>query len=165
MPSFGKRTPFGEQHLKPFEAVYAPGVEDAAVGACLQANPHPSFHPENRTEGEYSFNAEEIDLSADAKKAEENQDTDEQLIKSRWRCFTRDWIADHKSDSLDIAWLKDSDSVDAANLPEPEVLAGEAMSELVQALGELDGLMRELGAGEKADVQKSLIGEMFGDVQ
>ena len=165
MPSFGKRTPFGEQHLKPFEAVYAPGVEDAAVGACLQANPHPSFHPENRTEGEYSFNTEEIDLSADAKKAEENQDTDEQLIKSRWRCFTRDWIADHKSDSLDIAWLKDSDSVDAANLPEPEVLAGEAMSELVQALGELDGLMRELGAGEKADVQKSLIGEMFGDVQ
>ena len=55
--------------------------------------------------------------------------------------------------------------MDAANLPEPEVLAGEAMSELVQALGELDGLMRELGAGEKADVQKSLIGEMFGDVQ
>ncbi|WP_297770735.1 N-6 DNA methylase [uncultured Alcanivorax sp.] len=158
MPSFGKRTPFGEQHLKPFEAVYAP---DDSVGACLQAITHPS----NRTEGEYSFNAEEIDLSADAKKAEENQDADEQLIKSRWRCFTREWIADHKSDSLDIAWLKDSDSVDAANLPEPEVLAGEAMGELVQALGELDGLMRELGAGEKADVQKSLIGEMFGDVQ
>ena len=164
MPSFGKRTPFGEQHLKPFEAVYAPGVEDAAVGACLQANPHPSFHPENRTEGEYSFNAEEIDLSADAKKAEENQDADEQLIKSRWRCFTREWIADHKSDSLDIAWLKDSDSVDAANLPEPSVLAGEAMGELVQALGELDGLMRELGAGEEADGARFLLSEVMGEV-
>ena len=164
MPSFGKRTPFGEQHLKPFEAVYAPGVEDAAVGACLQANPHPSFHPENRTEGEYSFNAEDIDLSADAKKAEENQDADEQLIKSRWRCFTRDWIADHKGDSLDIAWLKDSDSVDAANLPEPDVLAGEAMSELVQALGELDGLMRELGAGEEADGARVLLSEVMGEV-
>ena len=129
----------------------------------MQANPHPSFHPENRTEGEYSFNAEEIDLSADAKKAEENQDADEQLIKSRWRCFTRDWIADHKGDSLDIAWLKDSDSVDAANLPEPDVLAGEAMSELVQALGELDGLMRELGAGEEADGARVLLKEVLGE--
>jgi len=167
MPSFGKRTPFGEQHLKPFEAVYAPDTAtkgESPVGACLQANPHPSFHPSNRTEGEYSFNAEEIDLSADAKKAEENQDTDEQLIKSRWRCFTRDWIADHKGDSLDIAWLKDSDSVDAANLPEPEVLAGEAMSELVQALGELDGLMRELGAEDELVAQKILVSEFIGEV-
>jgi len=98
------------------------------------------------------------------KKAEENQDTDEQLIKSRWRCFTRDWIADHKGDSLDIAWLKDSDSVDAANLPEPEVLAGEAMSELVQALGELDGLMRELGAEDELVAQKILVSEFIGEV-
>lgn len=173
MPSFGKRTPFGEQHLKPFESVFAPlapagrgaggegGAAQAAVGACPQA----ILHPENRTEGEYSFNAEEIDLSADAKKAEENQDADEQLIKSRWRCFTRDWIADHKGDSLDIAWLKDSDSVDAANLPEPEVLAGEAMSELVQALGELDGLMRELGAGEEADSARVLLSEVMGEAE
>ena len=159
MPSFGKRTPFGEQHLKPFEQVYAPGMDDAAVGACLQA----ILHPDNRTEGEYSFNAEDIDLSADAKKAEENQDADEQLIKSRWRCFTREWIADHKGDSLDIAWLKDSDSVDAANLPEPEVLAGEAMSELVQALGELDGLMRELGAEDEADDQSLLLKQFLGE--
>ncbi|MBQ26205.1 N-6 DNA methylase [Alcanivorax sp.] len=158
MPSFGKRTPFGEQHLKPFEQVYAPGMDDAAVGACLQA----ILHPDNRTEGEYSFNAEEIDLSEDAKQTDENQGVDDQLVHSRWRCFTREWIADHKGDSLDIAWLKDSDSVDAANLPEPEVLAGEAMGELVQALGELDGLMRELGAGEEADGQKLLVAECFG---
>ncbi len=170
MPSFGKRNPFGEQHLKPFEAVFSPlsppgrgaggeGAAQAAVGACPQA----ILHPDNRTEGEYSFNAEDIDLSADAKKAEENQDADEQLIKSRWRCFTREWIADHKGDSLDIAWLKDSDSVDAANLPEPEVLAGEAMSELVQALGELDGLMRELGAEDEADDQSLLLKQFLGE--
>ena len=151
MPSFGKRTPFGEQHLKPFEQVYAPGLADAAVGACPQAILHPSLHPEKRAEGEYSFNAEDITLSEDAKQTDENQGVDDRLAYSRWRCFTRDWIADHKGDSLDIAWLKDSDSVDAANLPVPEVLAGEAMSELVQALGELDGLMRELGAEEAAD--------------
>ena len=162
MPSFGKRTPFGEQHLKPFEAVYAP--DNAAngeppVGACLQAISHPS----DRKEGEYSFNADQITLSEDVKQTDENQGVDDRLAHSRWRCFTREWIADHKGDSLDIAWLKDSDSVDAANLPEPEVLAGEAMSELVQALGELDGLMRELGAGEEADGQRAMLNELLGE--
>jgi len=138
MPSFGKRTPFGEQHLKPFEAVYAPGD---SVGACPQA----ILHPENRTEGEYSFNADQITLSEDAKQTGENLGVDDRLAHSRWRCFTRDWIADHKGDSLDIAWLKDSDSVDAANLPEPEVLAGEAMGELKGAVAELEALIGELG--------------------
>lgn len=140
MPSFGKRTPFGEQHLKPFEAVYAPDVNDAAVGACPQA----ILHPENRTEGEYSFNADQISLSEGAKHTDENQGIDDRLAHSRWRCFTREWIADHKGDSLDIAWLKDSDIVDAANLPEPEVLAGEAMSELKGAMTELEALIGEL---------------------
>ena len=160
MPSFGKRTPFGEQHLKPFEQVYAPGATkgEPPVGACLQAICHPS----DRTEGEYSFNAEDITLSYDAKHTDENQGVDDRLAHSRWRCFSRDWIANHKGDSLDIAWLKDSDSVDAANLPEPEILAGEAMSELVQALGELDGLMRELGAEEEADVQRTILSEFMG---
>lgn len=41
--------------------------------------------------------------------------------------------------------LKDKDSIDADSLPEPDVLAAEAMGELVQALSELDALMRELG--------------------
>lgn len=52
--------------------------------------------------------------------------------------------------------------MDAANLPEPEVLAGEAMGELVQALGELDGLMRELGAEEEADGHRTLLSEVLG---
>ena len=146
MPNFGKRTPFGEQHLKPFEAVYGKKADGTS----------------KRKEGEWSFNADKIDLSKDLKTADENKDADEQLIKSRWRCFSRKWIAEHKSDSLDISWLKDNDSVDAANLPEPSVLAGEAMSELVQALGELDGLMRELGAGDEADAQRTLLGGALG---
>ncbi|MDC9603256.1 SAM-dependent methyltransferase, partial [Pseudoalteromonas sp. GABNS16G] len=78
-------------------------------------------------------------------------------VHSRWRCFSREWIAENKGDSLDISWLKDSDSVDAANLPEPRVLAGEAMGELVQALGALDALIRELGAEEEADAQQVLL--------
>ncbi|MEZ5505003.1 MAG: hypothetical protein R3F38_03075 [Gammaproteobacteria bacterium] len=51
-----------------------------------------------------------------------------------------------KGDSLDIAWIKDEDSVDAASLPEPDALAAEAMSELTEALRELNGLMLALGA-------------------
>lgn len=45
------------------------------------------------------------------------------------------------------------------------MLASEAMSELVQALGELDALMRELGAGEEADAQRQLLNEVFGEVK
>jgi len=146
MPSFGKRTPFSDQHLKPFEAVYG----DSPNG------------DSERKEGEYSFHSEDIELP---EHSDENEGIDPRLAHSRWRSFSRQWIAEHKGDSLDISWLKDSDSVDAANLPEPSVLAGEAMGELVQALGELDALMRELGAGEEADRARVLLGEVMGEVK
>ncbi|MBD8158229.1 N-6 DNA methylase [Pantoea agglomerans] len=145
MPSFGKRTPFGEQHLKPFEAVYG----DDANGQST------------RSEGEWSFNAAELDAPDNA----ENQHVDDRMAISRWRTFSREWIRDVKGDSLDISWLKDNNSVDAANLPEPSVLAAEAMGELVQALGELDALMRELGASDEADAQKTLLNEMLCGVK
>ncbi|MET4026814.1 type I restriction enzyme M protein [Marinobacter sp. MBR-99] len=143
MPSFGKRTPFGDQHLKPFEDVY--GESPNGDG--------------ERKEGEYSFHSEDIELP---EHSDENEGVDPRLAHSRWRGFSRQWIAEHKGDSLDISWLKDSDSVDAANLPEPSVLAGEAMGELVQALGELDVLMRELGAEEEADGARVLLDDYFG---
>lgn len=146
MTSFGKRTPFGDQHLKPFETVYG---ED----------PNGQSH---REEGEYSYHAEKIELPEES---DENEGIDPRLAHSRWRAFSRQWIVEHKGDSLDISWLKDSDSVDAANLPEPGVLAGEAMGELVQALGELDALMRELGAEEEADGARVLLGEVMGEIK
>ncbi|NDL65068.1 N-6 DNA methylase [Acerihabitans arboris] len=145
MPSFGKRTPFTEQHLAPFEKVYGD-------------DPH-GLSP--RTEGEWSFNAEEAEIAD----AEENKNTDRHQATSRWRKFSREWIRTAKSDSLDISWLKDKDSIDADNLPEPDVLAAEAMTELVQALGDLDALMRELGAGDEADAQRTLLNEAFGEVK
>ncbi|EMP54579.1 N-6 DNA methylase [Marinobacter santoriniensis NKSG1] len=144
MPSFGKRTPFGDAHLKPFEDVYG-------------ENPNGDSE---RKEGEYSFHSDAIDLP---EHSDENEGVDPRLAHSRWRSFSRQWIAEHKGDSLDISWLKDSDSVDAANLPEPSVLAGEAMGELVQALGELDALIRELGAEEEADGARVLLGEVMGE--
>ncbi len=57
MPRFGKRTPFTEQYLQPFETVYG---ED----------PH-GLSP--RAEGEWSFNAEETEVAD----SEENKNTDQ----------------------------------------------------------------------------------------
>lgn len=62
----------------------------------------------------------------------------------RFRRFTRPQIA-QRGDSLDIAWLKDDSSTDAQDLPEPAVLAEEAMGELEAALDELRGILQELG--------------------
>lgn len=81
--------------------------------------------------------------------------------EGRFRCFTRTQIAE-RGDSLDISWLKDADSVDANNLPAPEVLAAEAMAELSEAFRELDALMLALGAGDEALAQKRLLAEVMG---
>jgi len=146
MPSFGKRTPFSEEYLKPFETVYG----DSPNG------------DSERKEGEYSFHSEEIELP---EHSDENEGIDPRLAYSRWRSFSRQWIAEHKGDSLDISWLKDSDSVEATNIREPSVLAGEAMGELVQALREMDSLMRELGSVEEADGARVVLQEFLGEVK
>ena len=52
--------------------------------------------------------------------------------------------------------------MDAASLPEPDVLAAEAMSELTEALRELNELMQALGAGDQAQVQTELLAEVLG---
>ncbi|MCF6211331.1 MAG: type I restriction-modification system subunit M [Gammaproteobacteria bacterium] len=144
MPNFGKRTPFGEQHLKPFEKLFgrkADGTSrrkegDAQGGANVAGG---------RTPGATSTRTHESPIE-----------------EFRWRVFSRQWIQEQKADSLDISWIKDEDSVDAANLPEPDVLAAEAMGELSEALRELDGLMQALGAGDQAQVQRGLLADVLG---
>jgi type I restriction enzyme M protein len=69
------------------------------------------------------------------------KDTGEQ---GRFRKFTREEIAT-RGDSLDIAWLKDDSDTSADELPEPAVLAQEAMGELEAAIEELRGILEELG--------------------
>lgn len=133
MPSFGKRTPFGPDHLKPFEKVYGD-------------DPH--AFSETRKEGEWSF-----PIVGNDEQTEEN---------SRWRSFTREWIREEKNDDLNISWIKDKDSLDATSLPEPDMLAGEAMSELTEALRELDGLLEALGCRDEADAQKIVLRDVLG---
>ncbi|MEQ1741725.1 MAG: N-6 DNA methylase [Candidatus Nitrotoga sp.] len=81
-----------------------------------------------------------------AKALAKRKDTGEQ---GRFRKFTREQIA-ARGDSLDIAWLKDDSDTSADELPEPAVLAQEAMGELEAALDELRGILEELGEEESA---------------
>ncbi len=122
MPNFGKRTPFGPSHLKPFEDAYG---EDA---------------------------------NGNSPRAENVEGIGE---LSRFRVFTREQIKE-RGDSLDISWLKDAASLDPNNLPMPEILAGEAMAELTEALHLLEELMTALGAGDEVTSQKRLMAEMMG---
>ncbi|RKH58871.1 class I SAM-dependent DNA methyltransferase [Corallococcus llansteffanensis] len=64
--------------------------------------------------------------------------------EGRFRKFTREWIAE-RGESLDIAWLKDESDGASDELPEPAVLAREAMTELEVAFDELRGILAELG--------------------
>lgn len=137
MPSFGKRTPFGNASLGFTDECFG---QDPHLGAFEKVYGDDPNGQSPRQEGEYSFNAEQVEVAA----TDENQGVDERLAHSRWRKFSRDWIREHKGDSLDISWLKDKDSVDAANLPEPDVLVREAKEELEAALGELDALLKAL---------------------
>lgn len=70
--------------------------------------------------------------------------------EGRFRYFNREEIA-ARGDSLDISWLKDDSDTAAGELPEPELLAQEAISELEGALDELRGILEELGV-EAEDV-------------
>jgi type I restriction enzyme M protein len=68
--------------------------------------------------------------------------------EGRWQCFSREEIA-ARGESLDLAWLKDDSTEDGANLPEPVVLAQEAMVELEGALENLRAILAELGEVEE----------------
>ncbi|MEQ9668143.1 N-6 DNA methylase [Coleofasciculus sp. G2-EDA-02] len=64
--------------------------------------------------------------------------------EGRFRRFSRDWIAE-RDENLDISWLKDEREEENGELPEPAILAQEAISELEAAIAELQGIVQELG--------------------
>jgi len=141
MQTFGKRSPFTEKYLESFVNAYG----DDANGQGANSG-------KGRTEGVYNI------LGCTTKV---DGDTEQTLEECRWRKFSRQYIKD-KGDSLDITWLKDNSITDAANLPEPDVLATEAMTELTEALREMNQLMTELGATDQAEGQVALLAEEFG---
>lgn len=77
-------------------------------------------------------------------KAYESKTRKDEGEEGRFRCFSSEYIAQHNY-SLDISWLKDDSLEDAADLPTPDVLATEALEELVGAMNDLEDLMAQLG--------------------
>ncbi|MDX7763287.1 N-6 DNA methylase [Aeromonas caviae] len=166
MNNFGKRRPLTEKHFDAFIAAYG----------CDKNGQSP------RTEGVYetlgaiyaggdNFEAQKLAAieqakqnAADKEQAFNQVEFEREYLKAnaRFRKFSREYIRDQKGDSLDISWLKDLEATSADNLPEPEVLVGEAMAELTEAMSELYLLMLALGANDEAEAQKQLIEEAFG---
>ncbi len=68
--------------------------------------------------------------------------------EGRFRCFTRDTIAD-RDDNLDISWLRD-DSDAEEELQAPEDLAAAIMGHLQAAMIEIEGLSAELPTDDPA---------------
>lgn len=134
MPNFGKRTPFGNSDIGFAPEDFATDPHLGAFEKVFGENPNGTS---KRTEGEYSFDTLAIELDKNIKK--ENQDIEKYINDSRWRCFSREWIANTKKDSLDISWLKDR--IDTTELLEPIALALEAKEELEVTLSELNKLL------------------------
>ncbi|WP_124093540.1 N-6 DNA methylase [Burkholderia gladioli] len=66
----------------------------------------------------------------------------------RMRAFSRKSIRD-RADNLDISWLKDENSEDIGEAPEPALLAREVIEELNGALADLNAIVAELTSGEE----------------
>ncbi|MGF1736513.1 N-6 DNA methylase [Photobacterium satsumensis] len=138
MNTFGKRRPLTEKHFDAFIAAYGEDKNGQSP----------------RSEGVWDV--------LGAIYAEGEGSVEHTPENARFRKFSRDYIRDQKGDSLDISWLKDLEATSAENLPEPEVLAGEAMAELTEAMSEIYQLMQALGANDEAEAQKQLLEEAFG---
>lgn len=64
-----------------------------------------------------------------------------------FRCFSRAAIAE-RGENLDISWLKDENGLNLDDLPEPAMLAQQAIGELEAAMEELREVLHELGTKE-----------------
>jgi type I restriction enzyme M protein len=70
--------------------------------------------------------------------------TEKRNPNGRWRGFGYDEIIKRDKVNLDIFWLKDESLEDAADLPEPDVLAQEIADDLQTALDQFSSIASEL---------------------
>ncbi len=64
----------------------------------------------------------------------------------RWRAYTYEEIIARDKVSLDLSWLRDESLEDAANLPDPNVLAQEIADDLEAALEQIQEILGDLQA-------------------
>jgi len=73
----------------------------------------------------------------------------DQGAEGRWRFYTREQIAE-RSDSLDIAWLKDTSNDPEDEMTEPDELAAAIGAHLKNALEEIEAFSEELAEQNQA---------------
>jgi type I restriction enzyme M protein len=66
----------------------------------------------------------------------------------RWRSYEYGELVGRDKCSLDIFWLKDESLLDAENLPEPDLIAGEIADDLRSALGQIEAILADFEPGE-----------------
>ena len=121
MPSFGKRTPFTEEHVTNFMECYG---EDPNGGS-------------DRDEAT-GLDKESKDKSGDALREH-----------TRWRCYTREEVA-ARGDNLDVTWIRDESIERAEDLPEPDEIAEEIIARLHNALDDMSALRELLASSGSA---------------
>ena len=62
----------------------------------------------------------------------------------RWRAYDYDDLVARDKCSLDLFWLKDDSLLDAANLPDPDVIAGEIAEDLRSALEQIEEILDDM---------------------
>jgi len=67
--------------------------------------------------------------------------------EERWRCFSRQQIAD-RQDNLDLSWLWDTSHDPEDELTEPEEIAAAIATHLANALQEMETLIEEFTGGQ-----------------
>lgn len=65
----------------------------------------------------------------------------------RWRDYTYEQLLQRDKVSLDLFWLKDESLEDSANLPAPDVIAGEIVEDLRTALEQFEAIQLDLTRG------------------
>jgi type I restriction enzyme M protein len=67
----------------------------------------------------------------------------------RWRSFGYDALTQRDKVNLDVFWLRDESLEDAANLPDPDIIAAEIIEDLGAALAQFELIQGDLAkAGE-----------------
>lgn len=62
----------------------------------------------------------------------------------RWRAYTYEELLQRDKVSLDLFWLKDESLEDSANLPDPDIIAGEIVEDLRTALEQFEAIQADL---------------------
>jgi hypothetical protein len=66
------------------------------------------------------------------------------VVTGRWRSFGYDALTQRDKVNLDIFWLRDDSLEDAANLPDPDVIAAEIIEDLDAALAQFELIQGDL---------------------